>query len=314
VSRTVESVAYEPSRRRELVELMATVWEDGQAGEHVEWWFDESPVEPGIIRLAEVEGTLAGTLGMSYVPMLVGGERQVVAMPVRGVSLSGFRGLGIFSKLELENEEASRRKGARIALTIPNPRSHPIFLRLGWQPLRTQRVWVRPLRLRAAPARPSRPGPRSYGRVTVEPVGRFGPETEAAWRRAAPRYGDQVIGEAAYLNWRYVDAPHDYRRFRADDGYAVVRRMTERGIDTGMICTLVAATARTARALLARCAEEMRGAQMLAALRPPVHRAAWLAAGFVPTPRTMTTLGKPLEPGALLPASPVYQFGDHDFV
>jgi hypothetical protein len=314
VTRAVDSVAYEPSRRQELVELMASVWDDPQAGEHVEWWFDESPVEPGVIRLAEVEGKLAGTLGMSYVPMLIGGERQVVAMPVRGVSLAEFRGLGIFSKLELENEHESLRRGARIALTIPNPRSHPIFLRHDWRPLATQRVWGRPLRFRPAPARPSRPGPRRIGGVTVEPVERFGPEVEAAWRQAAPLHGDQVIGEAAYLNWRYVDAPHDYRRFRADDGYAVVRRMTERGIDTGMICTLVAATPRTARALLARCAEEMRGAQMLAALRPPAHRAAWLAAGFLPTPRTMTTLGKPLAPGAVLPASPVYQFGDHDFV
>lgn len=314
MSREVESVVYEPSRRAELVELMATVWGDPQAGEHVEWWFDECPVAPGVIRLAEVEGRLAGTLGMSYVPMLIGGERQVVAMPVRGVSLAEFRGLGIFSKLELENEEDSRRRGARLALTIPNPRSHPIFLRLDWREIRKQRVWVRPLRLRASTARPPGPGPRRSGRVSVEPVERFGPATEEAWRRAAPLYGDQVVGDPAYLNWRYVDAPHDYRSFQAEDGYAVVRRMRERGIETGMICTVVAASARTTRALLARCAEEMRGAQMLAALRPPVHTAAWLAAGFVPTPRTMTTLGKPLEPGERLPAHPVYQFGDHDFV
>jgi hypothetical protein len=90
--------------------------------------------------------------------------------------------------------------------------------------------------------------------------------------------------------------------------------MTERGLETGMICTLVAATPRAARALLARCADEMRGVQILAALRPPVHTAAWVAAGFVPSPRTMTTLGKPLVDGAALPEAPVYQFGDHDFV
>jgi len=310
----VTAVGYEPSRRAELVELMAAVWGDPEAGEHIEWWFDESPVAPGVILLAEVGGELAGTLGMSYVPMLIDGRREVVAMPVRGVSLEQFRGLGIFSKLELENEAASVEKGARIALTIPNPLSHSIFLRLGWQELRTQRVWVRPLRLRAAAGRPALPGPRRYGEVEVEPVERFDESTEAAWRRAAPLYGDQVIGEAGYLNWRYVDAPHDYRRFQAgDDGYAVVRRMRERGLETGMICTLVAATGKATRALLARCAEEMRGAQMLAALRPPVHTAAWLAAGFVPSPRTMTTLGKPLVEGEPLPAHPVYQFGDHDF-
>ena len=310
----VDVVPYDPSRRAELVELMATVWDDPEAGEHVEWWFDESPVAPGVILFAEVEGQLAGTLGMSYVPMSLGGRRQVVAMPVRGVSLPQFRGLGIFSTLELANEETSVGKGARVALTIPNPRSHSIFLRLGWRPLRIQRVWVRPLRLRAGPQRPSVPGPRAYGRIVVEPVERFGDEAEAAWRRAAPLYGDHVVGDAAYLNWRYVDAPHDYRRFQAgEEGYAVVRRMRERGLETGMVCTVVAATAEATEALLLRIAEEMRGAQVLAALRPPLHARAWLAAGFFPTPRTMTTLGKALVEGEPLPVEPVYQFGDHDF-
>jgi hypothetical protein len=310
----VIAVGYEPSRRAELVALMATVWGDPEAGEHIEWWFDESPVATGVILLAEVDGQLAGTLGMSYVPMQIGGRREIVAMPVRGVSLEQFRGLGIFSKLELANEAASVEKGARIALTIPNPLSHSIFVRLGWQELRTQRVWVRPLRPRPAPARPARPGPRRYGSLAVEPVTRFDESTEAAWRRAAPLHGDHVIGDAAYLNWRYVDTPHDYRCFQAgEEGYAVVRRMLERGLETGMICTLVASTGRAARALLLRCAEEMRGVQILAALRPPVHTRAWLAAGFVPSPRTMTTLGKPLVEGEPLPADPVYQFGDHDF-
>ena len=310
----VVAVGYEPSRRAELVELMATVWGDPEAGEHVEWWFDESPVEPGVILLAEVGGTLAGTLGMSYVPMQIGGRREVVAMPVRGVSLEQFRGHGIFSTLELANEQASVGKGARVALTIPNPRSHSIFLRLGWKELSTQRVWVRPLRPRARAGSAARPGGRRYGRVEVEPIDRFGDPAESAWRRASPLYGACVIGEAGYLNWRYVDTPHDYRRFAVgDEGYAVVRRIRERGLETGMVCTVVAVSAPVAQALLERCAEEMRGVQLLAALRPPVHAAAWLRAGFVPSPRTMTILGKALVDGEPLPERPVFQFGDHDF-
>jgi hypothetical protein len=311
----IAAVPYEPSRRAELVELMATVWDDPAAGEHVEWWFDRSPVEPGVISLAEIDGQLAGTLGMSYVPMSIRGRRRLVAMPVRGASLPQFRGRGIFSALELANEETSVEKGAELALTIPNPRSHSIFLRLGWRPLRTQRVWVRPLRLRSSPVRASRPGARRYGATEVEPVERFGEAAEAAWRRAAPLHGDHVVGDPAYLNWRYVDTPHDYRRFQAgEEGYAVVRRKRELGLETGVVCTVVAATAGATEALLLRCAVEMRGAQLLAALRPPVHLSGWLSAGFLPSPRTMTTLGKALVAGEELPAEPVYQFGDHDFI
>ncbi len=306
----VESRGYDPSRRADLVGLMARVWQDPEAGEHIEWWFDQSPVAPGTIRLAEVGGELAGTLGMTYVPMLVRGERTVVAMPVRGVSLEQFRGLGIFSRLELENEEESLRRGVRLALTIPNPRSHSIFLRVGWRPLAVERVWVRPLRLRSRPAA-TPAGGRFRG---VERLDRFGPATEAAWREAAPAYGDHVAGETPYLNWRYVDAPHDYRRFAAADGFAVVRRMRERGLDTGMVCAVVAKRRRTVRRLLRACAAEMRGAQLLAALRPPVHAGAYAAAGFLPTPRTMTILGKSLDGTTPLPERPVHQFGDHDFV
>jgi hypothetical protein len=294
---------------------MAEVWGDAAAGEHVEWWFDESPVEPGVISLAEVDGKLAGTLGMSYVRMSLGGERTLVAMPVRGVSRSGYRGLGIFSTLELANEATSAEKGAPVALTIPNPLSHPIFLRLQWRELARQRVWVRPLRPRPRAPRAERPPARTYAGVRVAPVERFGGDAEAASQRAARLYGDHVLGDADYLNWRYVDAPHDYRCFAAGaDGYGVVRRMRERGLETGMICTVVAERPRVLRALLARSADEMRGVQMLAALRPPVHARAWAAAGFVPSPRTMTTLGKPLHDGARLPAAPMFQFGDHDFV
>jgi hypothetical protein len=306
--RTVHAVAYEPSRRGEVVELMAEVWNDPAAGEHIEWWFEESPVERGVISLAEVDDVVAGTLGMTYVRMLISGERALVAMPVRGASRDGHRGLGIFSSLELENEEASRTKGAQLALTIPNPLSHPIFLRLDWEELAKQRVWLRPLRPRPAPQRLERPAARRYGGVYVTPLERFDADAEAAWRRAAPELGDHVIGDIDYLNWRYVDAPHDYR------SVAVVRRMRERGLETGMICTLVAAEARVTRALLARCADEVRGAQILAALKPPGHTRTWLVAGFVPSPRVMTTLGKSLERGAALPAHPVFQFGDHDFV
>jgi len=151
--------------------------------------------------------------------------------------------------------------------------------------------------------------------VSIERIDRFDADAAEAGRLASPPYGDHVIAAADYLNWRYVDAPHAYRCFGAGaGGYAVVRRMRERGLETGMICTVIAATARVTRALLARCADELRGVQLLAALRPPAHQAAWLAAGFVPSQRTMAPLGKPLRAGISLPPAPALQFGDYDFV
>lgn len=155
--------------------------------------------------------------------------------------------------------------------------------------------------------------------VRIDRVGRFGPEVEESWRRAAPSYGDAVVGCADYLNWRFVDAPHDYRRFVAivdgrPGGYAVARRRRERGLETGMVATLVADTGAAARLLLAGLARELHGCQVLAALPPRAHRASFAAAGFLPTPRTMTILGKSLVEDARLPRDLHYAFGDHDLV
>jgi hypothetical protein len=158
---------------------------------------------------------------------------------------------------------------------------------------------------------------RRRGRVEVARVDRFGEEAAESWRRAAQLYGDSVVGEPAYLNWRYVDAPHAYRRFAATvdgrpGGYAVVRRRREHGLETGMLCTLVADTGAAARALLAAAADAKRGCQLLAALPPRAHRASFAAAGYVPTPRTLGILGKPLVDGVRLPRDLHYAFGDHD--
>jgi GNAT superfamily N-acetyltransferase len=311
---SVRSVAYTPARRADLVGLMSEVWDDAEAGEHVEWLFDRSPVEPGLIELAEVDGALAGTIGFSFVRMLVGGERTLAAVVVRIASHPDHRGRGVFTHLLREGEEESRTRGAAIGLTMPNAASQPLLLGRGWRTIGGRRVWVRPLRPRAAPDRP-RPPARSYAGVSIAPLERFGAAEELAAERAGALYGDHVVLDADYLNWRYVDAPHSYRCFSAGtDGFAVVRRMRRRGLDTGVLCVVAAGTARVTRALLARSADELRGVQVLTALRPSIFVRAWLSAGFVPTTRVMAPLGKALVAGAALPESPGLQFGDYDFV
>jgi GNAT superfamily N-acetyltransferase len=310
----VQSVAYAPARRAELVELMTEVWGDPDSGEHVEWLFEESPVAPGLIELAEVDGTLAGTIGFSFLRLIVRGEPSLAAVVVRIASHPDFRGRGVFTQLLREGEELCRARGAKVGLTMANDASRPLLLERGWRQLAGRRVWLRPLRPRPGAVR-ERPAARRYAGVRVAPLERFGVAEEESARRAAALLGDHVALDADYLNWRYIDAPHPYRCVSAGaDGFAVVRRMRQRGLETGVVCAVVAATARATRALLARCADEMRGAQVLAGLRPSCFAGAWLAAGFLPTPRVMAPLGKVLAPGAAVPAAPTFQFGDYDFV
>ncbi|HEY3920835.1 MAG TPA: GNAT family N-acetyltransferase [Gaiellaceae bacterium] len=84
-----------------------------------------------------------------------------------------------------------------------------------------------------------------------------------------------------YLDWRFVDAPRDYALYA--DGTVVGRR--------GHVSYV--ARGRPSAAMLT-----LRGS---------------LQAGFIPTPKTFTLLGKSLD-GSLLPDQVDFEFGDLDFM
>src|SRR5205085_563384 len=131
-------------------------------------------------------------------------------------------------ELELNNEREAAADHSPITITFPNAASHRIFVgRLGWIDLPGRRVWARPLRAagvaRYLVRRPSPRGglvpesrePRFYGDVRIEPLDRFPEEVDEVWRAAAHAYGNHVIRDARFLNWRYADTPRTYRRFGA---------------------------------------------------------------------------------------------------
>jgi hypothetical protein len=53
---------------------------------------------------------------------------------------------------------------------------------------------------------------------------------------------------------------------------------------------------------------------MLVAAPPPWLRRRYLRAGYLPTHRSFTVLGKTLDPGLPLPAAPHFELGDLDFL
>ena len=51
----VVAVGYQPSRRAELVELMATVWDDSEAGEHIEFTLRGRDMSAVVTSIAEAK-------------------------------------------------------------------------------------------------------------------------------------------------------------------------------------------------------------------------------------------------------------------
>jgi GNAT superfamily N-acetyltransferase len=320
------AAAYEPADREQLFALMHSVGRSHIDDPEFEWWFERNPSSPRLISLAHADGRVVGVAAMSFFRTLVEGREELTAVPVHVATESRFRRLGVFSELELRNEDEAAAAGAPLTVTFPNSASHRIFVRdLGWQDLPGRRVWARPLStgavVRYAVRRESSGGglcaPSPDPRAGVKPIDRFGPDAGALWRSTAT--ANQFVRDESFLNWRYVDSPRDYRRFGAYRGgelrgFAVVGHAVKHGVSSGFLADLVAPEETERVALLRRCVAELApGTDALIALVPHGHRRAFLRAGFLPTHKRIRFVGKSLDGRVVPGANWHFTLGDFDF-
>jgi predicted N-acetyltransferase YhbS len=332
-------VPYSPDRRAALVALLARVGTTQLSDEEFAWWFDRNPAGEGIVSLAVDGGEVVGVAAMSFFRTVLNGVETRLAIPVNVATDPRYRGQGVFSTLERENEIAAAASGSPLTVTFPNGASYPIFMsRLGWIDLPRLRLWARPLRagavIRYALGRPGERGglkapdvkPRTIRGLEVRLVERFGPELDELGRRAATGYGSHFVRDAEYFNWRYLDSPRDYRCFGAYRdrelvGAAVVGHTFKHGVSAGFLADLVTAPAgsQEIRALLSRAVAEVQGSADALVLLPPRSRAerrALLRAGFAPTNKKLRFIGKTLHEGARVDARADawhFSLGDFDF-
>jgi hypothetical protein len=276
---------------------------------------------------------------MSFFRTALDGATARLAIPVNVATDPRYRGQGVFSSLEQENEAAAAGTGAPLTVTFPNGASYPIFVRrLGWVDLPRLRLWARPLRVgavaRYALGRPGDVGglrerdasPRVVHGLEVRSVERFGEDFDELGRRAADGYGNHFVRDAEYFNWRYLDSPRDYRCFGAYAGgelrgVAVVGHTFKHGVSAGFLADLVTApdSGSAVRALVARAVAEVKGgADALVLLPPPpaAARRALALSGFAPTNKQLRFIGKPLREGARLDGEKRawhFTLGDFDF-
>jgi GNAT superfamily N-acetyltransferase len=307
---TLEVGDLAPADRDGFLGLMREVYGEAMSAEEFDWFFERNPAGGRILSTAAEDGRTLGVLAMSLARAVVEGREELVAFAVHAVTHPEARGKGIFSTLELRNEERAAEAGASLALGFTNPQAGPILVgRLGWRDLYRMRLWARVLR-------PLRALRRRGGGGLAQPRGgaleRFGVAQEAAWRRLQPEWGNCLVRDEAYLNWRYVDAPRHYRPLAGENGYAVVGHAVHKGVSAAVVCDLVAPPGE-ARGLLRRCVREAKGgADVVIGVPAPGQRAAYATLGFVPTPMTIRVIGKPLRAGAALPERWHFTPGDTD--
>jgi GNAT superfamily N-acetyltransferase len=291
-----------PEQRDDFLGLMREVYGHAMSEEEFDWFFTRNPAGTGVTSAAEEDGRVLGVLAMSFARALVDGREEPVAFAVHAVTHPASRGKGVFSRLELRNEQRAAEAGAVLALGFTNPMAGPILVgKLGWRDLYRMRLWARPL----VPWRR-----RGRGGGTLE---RFEGRHEAAWRAVVPRWGSCLVRDVAHLNWRYAEAPKRYRILESERGYAVLGEAEQKGVRSAVVCDLVGPP-REARALLRRCLRAVPpGPRVAIGVPAPGQHAAYLSLGFVPTPMSIRVIGKPLREGASLPARWHFAPGDTDF-
>ena len=142
-----------------------------------------------------------------------------------------YRGKGIFSDLDRAAMAETGRRGWPFVLGLPNRKSEHIFTgKLGWAQVGHIRPWTFVLKTDAVSRRErmrvSRlaalavPVQRLVGRqrraalrraaeggMTLERLERFTHEVDPIFAAVAPSFALIVRRDAAYLNWRFLDAP-----------------------------------------------------------------------------------------------------------
>jgi hypothetical protein len=248
-------VIIEPAAREEFLALMQETYGSAMSPAEFDWWFDRNPAGPRVLNVARDE-TALGALSMHFARL----ENGLGAFAVHAVTTPAARGRGVFSTLELHNEQEAAAAGAHWALGFTNPLAGPILVgKLGWEDVTSLRIWVRPKGLRKA---------GNVRKTSTDPRPRELP-------------AHHVVRDEAYLRWRYSDSPRPY----AQAGEAIVTFSTWHGLSSAIVCEHGRGLNRALRHVQA---------QIAVAMVNPGEERRFLAHGFVPTPRTIRFIGKRL--------------------
>lgn len=243
---------YKPDDRRAVEALYRRVFghDAAEASRHRwDWQYRRNPNNPG--HEPEIWIAREG-------PAIVG---QYATMPVK-LSLKGSEVLGSWGMDVMVAPERQRQGlgevlfrtwdrnvGASLGLGLSDS-SYRLFQKLNWPDVGPVPCLVKPLTRRAF-RRPNWPVPinRLVSALTlpivlivartrplraeVRLIQRFDDSFTALWDELAPKFDLAVRRDAAYLNWKYVSAPHVrysiavLRRDNRNIGYAVYRHLYE---------------------------------------------------------------------------------------
>lgn len=276
------------------------------------WKHEANPFGESLRLVAEHEGQVIGFRSFLRWRFLTGGRVVSAVRAVDTATHPDHQGRGVFTRLTMAGVEALR-DDTDLIFNTPNNRSGPGYLKMGWSPVGSVPLRVRPARpwrvLRGAPAavrdRGSPGGPPPPCRLP--PAANVLTDEDTLVDLLAPQDSRRLTTDrsVAYLRWRYAHAPDlDYRALTVHEGGHVTGLAIGRPRRRGPLAEFLLAEAlvrpgdaRSARRLLAAVAAA--GCDHVVAHAAPgtvVARAARTAA-YLPAPWLgIGLVARPLSP------------------
>lgn len=301
---------YRPDDEARVLELLAASLGGGPAGERppefFRWKHFASPFGDSYMLVAEAGGRMAGLRAFMRWRFVAGDRSYAAVRAVDTATHPDFQGKGVFQKLTLRALEDLREEGVDFVFNTPNAASLQGYLKMGWKPVGQVPVSLRvrrPIRflrhLRGAGADPGADPPVDAPTADevlakVDGLDDLLASTNLAGERLrTPR-------DAAYLRWRYGEAPLLNYHGVADDGGLAIFRVRPRDAlwETTVSELIVRPGARgAARRLLGRVRDASRVDHLAAHFSDGSMAAAARRSGYVRAPRGMTFVVNPLRDG-----------------
>jgi len=277
MSATWHTRNYQPGDEEGILALWRESFPEGEQRrtelDYWRWQYLEGPSGPGLIRLAVSENRIVGHAAAIPFQFMSKGKEVLGCLSLDSMTAAGFRGQGMFTRLEEELYDDLARSGVQFIYGFPNDNSIGVFLRkLDWKQLATLPLRARPIRLdriaktsaplsflgpvlEQAAKLPQRflwPTPQipSEKRDHLVWLDEFDARAERLWRPLQEKNAIFLRRDEAFLNWRYADNPGreypilGYEEGEDLQGLIVLRRMEAFGLQGGMILELQALPGR----------------------------------------------------------------------
>lgn len=220
---------YQPGDEAGILELFTETYGIKRSLAWWQWYYQANPAGKAIIWVAEADNKIIGHRALVPYRFWDGQTYSIACQATDAATDQNYRGQGIFTQLTKAVIKEAESKGWKFIFSFPNEQSLPGNQKLGWEPVKKLRKWVKPL-LCFSKGGYNKSKEQNY----LQTVLTVGEEFTLFWHK----YGIAAAGihkDGTYLKWRYQDKPGEKYDLLAViknnelQAFVVVRREANRG-------------------------------------------------------------------------------------